>query len=206
MRQRLPGGSAIAPLDRCVRGSCLQNETDAHSFFHVRASQQICCFIYDQVDAFVLEKLASFGVKVVATRSAGFDHIDVKAAAQLGVVVVRVPKYSPYAVAEHAVGLVLTLNRKLHRAHARVLDDNFSIDGFLGFDLHGKTVGVVGTGNIGEIFARIMKGFGCRVLAYDVVKAPGLESIVEVSCNACNLSFSLSSCICNAVDTTVRHG
>lgn len=100
-------------------------------------------------------------------RSAGFNHVDLIAARDLSLPVVRVPAYSPYAVAEHTAALILSLNRKIHKAYARVREGNFALDGLLGFDLHGKTVGIVGTGKIGTIVARIMAGFGCRLLAYD---------------------------------------
>jgi D-lactate dehydrogenase len=116
----------------------------------------------------VLEKLAKQGIRLVALRCAGFNNVDLAAAKELGITVVRVPAYSPYAVAEHAVGLILMLNRRLYRAYNRVRDDNFALNGLLGFDLHGKTVGIVGTGKIGQCFAQIMNGFGCRLLAYDV--------------------------------------
>jgi D-lactate dehydrogenase len=127
----------------------------------------VCAFVNDQVDAGVVEALAGGGSELILLRSAGFNHVDLRAAAELGLTVARVPAYSPYAVAEHAMGLVLTLNRKFHRAHARVREGNFALDGLLGFDLHGKTMGVVGTGKIGTVFARIAAGFGCRVLAHD---------------------------------------
>jgi D-lactate dehydrogenase len=127
----------------------------------------VCAFVNDQVDAGVVEALAGGGTELILLRSAGFNHVDLRAAAERGLTVARVPAYSPYAVAEHAMGLVLTLNRKFHRAHARVREGNFALDGLLGFDLHGKTMGVVGTGKIGTVFARIAAGFGCRVLAHD---------------------------------------
>jgi D-lactate dehydrogenase len=127
----------------------------------------ICVFVNDQVNAEVLRTLADGGTRLIALRSAGFNHVDLTVAQELGLAVVRVPAYSPYAVAEHAVGLILSLNRKIHRAYNRVREANFSIEGLLGFDLHGKTVGVIGTGKIGVIFARIMHGLGCRVLAFD---------------------------------------
>ena len=107
----------------------------------------------------------------------GFNNVDLNVAQQLGITIVRVPAYSPYAVAEHAVGLIMTLNRKLYRAYNRVRDDNFSLDGLLGFDLHGKTVGIVGTGKIGQCFAQIMNGFGCKLLAYDVRPNPACVDI-----------------------------
>jgi len=128
----------------------------------------VCAFINDQLDEKTLRVLASQGTKLIALRSAGFNNVNLKVAAELGMTVVRVPAYSPYAVAEHAVGLVLMLNRKLYRAYNRVRDDNFALDGLLGFDLHGCNVGVVGTGKIGQCFAQIMNGFGCNLLGYDV--------------------------------------
>lgn len=131
------------------------------------ASPAVCAFVNDDLSRPVLERLADGGTTLVALRSAGFNHVDLDAARDLGVTVTRVPAYSPYAVAEHAAALVLTLNRKVHRAYARVREGNFSLTGLMGFDLHGRTVGVVGTGAIGEVFARIMVGFGCEVLAHD---------------------------------------
>jgi D-lactate dehydrogenase len=128
----------------------------------------VCSFVNDKLDAQTLATLRNVGIRLIALRSAGFNHVDLVAAAQLGLPVVRVPEYSPYAVAEHAVALVLALNRKIHRASARVRDWNFSLDGLVGFDLHGKTVGVVGTGRIGQAAARVFHGFGCNVLAYDL--------------------------------------
>jgi D-lactate dehydrogenase len=127
----------------------------------------VCAFVNDNLDAGVLETLAGDGTRLIALRSAGFNHVDLAAAERLVLTVARVPAYSPYAVAEHAVALILTLNRRMNRAYNRVREGNFSLDGLLGFDLHGKTVGIVGTGKIGLIFARIMKGFGCRLLAFD---------------------------------------
>jgi D-lactate dehydrogenase len=126
-----------------------------------------CLFVNDRADAAALEVLARGGVRLLALRSAGFNHVDLGAAQRLGVAVGRVPAYSPEAVAEHAVALILTLNRNTHRAWNRVRDGNFALDGLLGFDLHGRTVGVVGTGQIGAAFARIMAGFGCRLLGHD---------------------------------------
>ncbi|MCH8552356.1 MAG: 2-hydroxyacid dehydrogenase [Natronospirillum sp.] len=127
----------------------------------------VCCFVNDILDAPVLELLAQMGVRLVAMRCAGFNNVDLVAAGRLGIEVVRVPEYSPHAVAEHAVALILDLNRNIHRAFNRVREHDYSLDGLLGFDLYGKTVGVVGTGKIGATFARLMVGFGCRVLAYD---------------------------------------
>ncbi len=128
----------------------------------------VSIFINNNLDRDLLKLLAELEIKLIATRSAGFNHIDLGAAKEFNLTVVRVPAYSPYAVAEHAVGLILSLNRKIHRAYNRVRDDNFSLEGLLGFDLHGSVVGIIGTGTIGLCFARIMHGFGCKLLAYDV--------------------------------------
>lgn len=132
----------------------------------------VCVFINDKLDASALRTLADNGTRLVALRSAGFNNVDLNAATELGMTVVRVPAYSPYAVAEHAVGLILMLNRKLYKAYNRVRTDNFALTGLLGFDIYGSTVGVVGTGKIGECFAQIMKGFGCTLLGYDVRQNP----------------------------------
>lgn len=132
----------------------------------------VCVFINDRLSEETLRTIASQGTQYIALRCAGFNNVDLKVAAELGMKVVRVPAYSPYAVAEHAAGLILMLNRKLYRAYNRVRDDDFSLDGLLGFDLYGCTVGVVGTGKIGQCFAQIMKGFGCHLLAYDVRPNP----------------------------------
>lgn len=129
--------------------------------------QAVCVFPNDTVNRFVLKNLAAHGVKLVALRCAGYNNIDLEAAREFDIQVVRVPAYSPYAVAEHAVAMMLTLNRKLHRAYNRVREGNFKLDGLLGFDMHGKTVGLIGTGRIGTVLANILKGFGCRILAYD---------------------------------------
>jgi D-lactate dehydrogenase len=126
-----------------------------------------CVFVNDRVDRAVIEKLAGLGVRLIALRCAGYNNIDLKAAAKCGVVVVRVPGYSPYAVAEHTIGLMLALNRKLHRPYNRVREGNFALDGLLGFDMHGKTVGIIGTGKIGTVVSQILVGFGCPTLAFD---------------------------------------
>jgi D-lactate dehydrogenase len=127
----------------------------------------VCAFVNDQLDRPTLQRLAAQGIRLIALRSAGFNHVDLAAARELGLTVARVPAYSPHAVAEHTVALVLSLNRRIHRAYARVREGNFALDGLLGFDLHGRTVGVIGTGTIGIEVARIMRGFGCRVLGSD---------------------------------------
>ncbi len=137
----------------------------------------VCAFINDDLSAPVLERLAAGGTRLIALRSAGFNHVDLPTAKRLGISVVRVPAYSPHAVAEHAVALVLSLNRHLHRAYNRTRDGDFSLHGLTGFDLVGKTVGVVGTGQIGATFARIMLGFGCQLLAADPDPDPQLEAL-----------------------------
>jgi D-lactate dehydrogenase len=128
----------------------------------------ICCFVDDELDASVLRQLNHGGTKLVTLRSTGFNNVDLVSAEELGLTVMRVSQYSPYAVAEFATGLILALSRKIHRAYNRVREGNFLLDGLLGFDLHGKTVGIVGTGKIGSVLAQIMHGFGCRVLGYDM--------------------------------------
>lgn len=137
----------------------------------------VCMFVNDIADAATLESLASGGTRLLALRSAGFNTVDLQQAGKLGIKVVRVPAYSPYSVAEHAVALVLILNRKLYRAYNRVRDDNFSLEGLLGFDLYGCTVGIIGTGKIGMVFAQIMQGFGCSVLGYDAYPNDQFEAI-----------------------------
>ncbi|MDZ5601392.1 2-hydroxyacid dehydrogenase [Pseudomonas sp. RP23018S] len=137
----------------------------------------VCAFINDELDASVLELLAAGGTQLIALRSAGYNHVDLPAAERLGLTVVRVPAYSPHAVAEHAVALVMALNRRLHRAYNRTREGDFTLHGLTGFDLHGKTVGVVGTGQIGEAFARIMAGFGCQLLAHDPYPNPRLLAL-----------------------------
>ncbi|HSG22329.1 MAG TPA: 2-hydroxyacid dehydrogenase [Azonexus sp.] len=127
----------------------------------------VCIFVNDAANADVLKVLAAGGTRLIALRCTGFNNVDLKAAAALGLKVVRVVTYSPYSVAEHAVSLLQAINRKIHRAYNRTRDSNFELDGLMGFDLHGKTVAVVGTGKIGCVFAKIMLGFGCDVIGYD---------------------------------------
>lgn len=132
-----------------------------------RGYQVISCFAHDQVDRETLEVLAGQGVKLIALRSAGFNHVDLKSAKEFGIRVVRVPAYSPYSVAEFAATLLMAINRKIHRSYTRSREMNFSLEGLEGVDLNGKTVGVIGTGKIGRAFVRIMWGFGLKILAYD---------------------------------------
>lgn len=133
----------------------------------VTDSEVVCLFVNDNANAAVIGQLAGRGVKLLALRCAGFNNVDLAACREHGIRVVRVPAYSPYSVAEHTIALILTLNRKTHRAYNRVKEGNFSLDGLMGFDLHGKTVGLLGLGKIGKVTGQILKGFGCRVLAYD---------------------------------------
>jgi D-lactate dehydrogenase len=130
-------------------------------------TRAVCVFVNDQLDRPCLEGLAKQGVKLIALRCTGFNNVDIDSARQLKLTVTRVPVYSPHAVAEHAVALLLTLNRKIHRAFNRVRELNFSLNGLVGFDLYAKTAGIVGTGKIGRVTGQILRGFGMRVLAYD---------------------------------------
>jgi D-lactate dehydrogenase len=137
----------------------------------------VCIFVNDRVDAGVVDALAVGSTRIIATRSTGFNQIDVKAAAARGIAVVRVTDYSPYSVAEFAVGLLLALNRKIHKAYNRTRDGNFELEGLLGSDFHGRCVGVIGTGKIGRVFTQIMKGFGCDVVGYDKFPHPQFEQL-----------------------------
>ncbi len=134
----------------------------------VRDADGVCVFVNDKLPREVIERLADAGVGLISLRCAGFNNVDLQAAVDRGIRVVRVPAYSPYAVAEHAVAMLMSLNRKLSRAHHRVHELNFSLDGLVGFDLHGRTVGIVGTGKIGQVTAQIFKGFGTTVLVNDM--------------------------------------
>ena len=156
------------------------NEPFSHAltFFDARLTNQtaklafgyscVCCFVNDVLDIETLGIIKDFDVRLIALRSAGYNNVNIQEAHRLGFKVVRVPAYSPNAVAEHATALLLSLNRKIHKSYARVRELNFSLDGLVGFDLYGKSVGVIGTGKIGAVFAKIMAGFGCRVLAHDL--------------------------------------
>jgi D-lactate dehydrogenase len=137
----------------------------------------VCVFVNDQLDAACVQSLAQLGVRHIALRCAGFNQVDLAAAAEHDITVTRVPAYSPHAVAEHTLALLMTLNRKIHRAHNRVREMNFSLAGLVGFDLHGRTVGLIGTGKIGRCTGDIFRGFGCRVLAYDPY--PSTEWAIE---------------------------
>ena len=142
----------------------LSQHTDLKSL----SADAVCVFVNDTLDREVLSALQQQGIRLVVLRCAGFNNVDLSAADELGLKIVRVPAYSPYAVAEHTVGLMLALNRKIHRAYNRVREGNFSLEGLLGFDMHGRTVGVIGTGRIGSLVVRILSGMGCQVLAHDL--------------------------------------
>lgn len=137
----------------------------------------VCVFVNDSLNGQVLEKLAQQGTRLIALRCAGFNNVDVTKATELDMTVVRVPAYSPYAVAEHTIGLMLALNRKINRAYSRVREGNFSLDGLLGFDMHGRTVGIVGTGKIGVVVAQILTGMGCQLVAYDPYPNPECQAL-----------------------------
>ncbi len=174
-------------FERDMLGAKAQDAGLNLEFLDTRLNQQtaaladgatcVSVFVNDDVSRPVIETLARGGTKLLATRSAGFNHIDLDAADDHNLAVTRVPAYSPNAVAEHAIAIVMCLNRKLHKAYHRVRELNFSIDGLMGFDMHGKTVGVIGTGKIGTNFARIAKGFGCNVIGFDPHKSEHFENL-----------------------------
>jgi len=145
----------------------LEQSLDSRTAHLAEGSQVVSIFVNDKADEEALRVLSRVGVRGIALRSAGFNHVNLDIAKELRIKVARVPAYSPHAVAEHAVALLLCLNRKLHKAYNRVREGNLSLEGLTGFDLHGKTVGVIGLGKIGLVFSKIMSGFGCRVLAHD---------------------------------------
>jgi D-lactate dehydrogenase len=137
-----------------------------------RGFLSVCCFVDDVLSKKVIKQLSDGGTRLVVLRATGFNNVDLKAAEEVGMTVMRVSRYSPYAVAEFAVGMMLTLSRKIHRAYNRVREGNFLLHGLIGFELHGKKVGIVGTGKIGSVLARILQGFGCLLLAYDATQNP----------------------------------
>jgi D-lactate dehydrogenase len=160
-----------------------------------RGAQAVCVFVNDQLDRLCLKTLAGLGVRHIALRCAGFNNVDLQAACDFGLAVTRVPAYSPNAVAEHAVALLLTLNRKIHRAHNRVREHNFSLNGLVGFDLCGKTVGIIGTGKIGKVTAEILRGFGSQVIAYDPFPAPSWASRHSINYTELEMVLSRSDVI-----------
>jgi len=151
----------------------LTTHTDLQSL----SADAVCVFVNDDLGREVLTALQRRGVSLIVLRCAGFNNVDLNAAEELGLTVVRVPAYSPHAVAEHTLGLMLSLNRKIHRAYNRVREGNFSLDGLLGFDMHGRTVGIIGTGRIGALVVRIVRGMGCEVLAHDPSPNAECESL-----------------------------
>lgn len=153
----------------------LENKLDEDTAILAKGYDVVCAFVNDTLNRPVVEQLNELGVKLIAMRCAGYNNVDFEATAEFNIPVVRVPAYSPYAVAEHAIALLMTLNRKTHKAYNRTRENNFNINGLLGYDLYGKTIGVVGTGKIGRVFAQICKGFGMRVLAYDAYEDKNLE-------------------------------
>ncbi|TWU02137.1 2-hydroxyacid dehydrogenase [Stieleria varia] len=175
------------PYDESFLRAASENHSHTLTFLEPRLTAKtaalangfdaVCAFVNDQLDSDVIHTLSDHGVRAIALRCAGFNNVDLAAASECGVTVVRVPAYSPHAVAEHTAALVLALNRKIHRAYTRVRDGNFALGGLLGFDLNGRRVGVVGTGKIGEIFAKIMSGFGCKLLGFDVQQNPECERL-----------------------------
>lgn len=167
------------------------SQLNPHTVALIGNSAVVCVFVNDIVNEEVIRQLAEKNVKIIALRCAGFNNVDLEAAKKYDIKVCRVPAYSPQAVAEHAMAMILTLNRKTHKAYNRVREQNFSLNGLLGFDLFGKTIGIIGTGNIGKAFAKIALGFGCKILAYDIIENEemikdgvsfvGLEAIFESS-------------------------
>ena len=166
------------PYDRQFLNTVNQKYDHELQFFNPNLDEQtvalaqgfeaVCVFVNDRLNRDVIESLSQHGIKAIALRCAGYNNVDLDAAEEFEIAVVRVPSYSPYAVAEHAIALIMTLNRKIHRAYYRVREGNFALNGLLGFDLHERTVGIIGTGKIGRIAGQILHGFGCRVLAYDL--------------------------------------
>jgi len=175
------------PYDKAYFEKHIKNSDYKFSFFEASLNYDtanltmgfdaVCIFVNDQVDEKTIKILSKNGIKLIALRCAGFNNLDVEAAKTEGIKVVRVPAYSPEAVAEHALALILTLNRKTHKAYNRVREGNFSLNNLIGFNLSGKTVGVIGTGQIGATFCTIMKGFGCKIIAFDIHESEDLINL-----------------------------
>tara|TARA_R110002051_G_scaffold177368_2_gene247265 strand:- start:4611 stop:5606 length:996 start_codon:yes stop_codon:yes gene_type:complete len=161
-------------------------------------SEAVSLFTGDDASAHIVEKLSAIGVKYIALRSAGFNHVDLEKVAEMNMKVARVPAYSPYAIAEHTLALILALNRKIIRAHNRVREQNFSLNGLTGFDLNGKTVGVIGTGKIGAVLVKILHGLGCKILAHDVAEDKNLIDLYDVIYTNCTT-------ICKQADIISLH-
>lgn len=157
--------------------SFIDAQLDHRTILLAEGHRAICSFVNDPIDEKMLKKMNALGIQLIALRCAGYNQVDLQAAKDLGIKVVRVPAYSPEAVAEHAMALILTLSRKTHKAYNRVRENNFSLEGLTGFNIHGKTVGVIGTGAIGRAFCRIALGFGCQILAYDVIENEEMKNL-----------------------------
>ena len=156
-----------ASRDTTIEWEFLEANLDHSTARLAYGAKALCVFVNDRLEADTLRELYQHGLRGIALRCAGFNNVDIPVCQELGIQVARVPAYSPHAVAEHTLALLLTLNRRLHKAYNRVREGNFALGGLMGFDLHGKTVGVIGTGKIGSLVVDILLGFGCRVLAYD---------------------------------------
>lgn len=182
---------AFSALQHKHQLTFIEESLSVASIDKARGLEGVCCFVTDLLDATVIRALSQMGIKLIALRSAGFDHVDLEAAKCAGITVVRVPQYSPQAVAEFAVALILLLSRNILKSVLHGFSNNFSLDELMGFNLYKKTIGIIGTGNIGTAFAKIMHGFGCQLLAVDPVKNP--------SCLALNVRYvTLDELLCQS--------
>ena len=179
-----------------------ETELSPKTAAYVTDSEAVCAFVSSDVGEEVLRVLHERGVKLVLMRCAGFNNVDLEAATRYGIKVMRVPGYSPEAVAEHAMALALAVNRHLHKAYVKVRENNFSLQGLVGVNFHGKTAGIVGTGRIGAAMARICRGFGMKVIAYDMYKNPDLDFVTYVELDELLASSDLISLHCPLMDST----
>ena len=186
-----------------IRYKFYDTRLDEDDAILAKGCDAVCVFVNDAVNSKVIDQLAELGVKIIALRCAGFNNVDFKYAEQKGITVVRVPAYSPYAVAEHAIALLMTSTRKIHKSYIRIRDFNFSLQGLTGFDLYGKTVGVIGTGKIGRVFIDICKGFGMKVIAYDKFPAD-IPDIEYKSLDAVYREADIISFHCPLTDDTLH--
>ena len=186
-----------------IRYKFYDTRLDEDDAILAKGCDAVCVFVNDAVNSKVIDQLAELGVKIIALRCAGFNNVDYKYAEQKGITVVRVPAYSPYAVAEHAIALLMTSTRKIHKSYIRTRDFNFSLQGLTGFDLYGKTVGVIGTGKIGRVFIDICKGFGMKVIAYDKFPAD-IPDIEYKSLDAVYREADIISFHCPLTDDTLH--
>ena len=182
----------------------LEEKLTEHTVSLAKDSEVVCVFVNDTLNKNVIHQLSQLNVQLIALRCAGFNHVDLKATQAYDIKVVHVPAYSPHAVAEHALAMIMTLNRKTHKAYNRIREQNFSLNGLLGFDLYKKTVGVIGTGHIGEVFCRILHGLGCNILACDPIKKSAVEvmGIPYVSMNELFAQCDILSLHCPLNETT----